>query len=219
MRRNPLRSAALVVLTIIAGSWSVAARQAPAGAALPVSPAPPAAAARQPPPQYFERMLQQQAQTDKTWRDAAAGYMQVDKITYRSQAGDMDIPYWVFQPLTIRGPKLHPALVWTHENIRGHLYEHYIPYIREATAKGYIVIAPEYRGSIGYGKAFYDAIDYGGREVDDVVTAVEMSEDEVSGGRSGAHRDHRMEPRRDDHAPLRSRGTRRCSRRRSRWCR
>lgn len=28
------------------------------------------------------------------------------------------------------------------------------------------------RGSIGYGKKFYDAIDYGGAEVDDVVTAV-----------------------------------------------
>ena len=61
-----------------------------------------------------------------------------------------------------------------HENIRGHLYEHYIPYIREATSKGYVVIAPEYRGSIGYGKEFYDAIDYGGGEVDDVVTAVDV---------------------------------------------
>ena len=64
--------------------------------------------------------------------------------------------------------------MWVHENIRGHLYEHYIPYIREATAKGYVVIAPEYRGSIGYGQAFYDAIDYGGREVDDVVTAADV---------------------------------------------
>jgi dipeptidyl aminopeptidase/acylaminoacyl peptidase len=64
--------------------------------------------------------------------------------------------------------------VWVHENIRGHLYEHYIPYIREATSRGYVVIAPEYRGSIGYGKAFYDAIDYGGAEVDDVVTAVDV---------------------------------------------
>jgi dipeptidyl aminopeptidase/acylaminoacyl peptidase len=61
-----------------------------------------------------------------------------------------------------------------HENIRGHLYEHYIPYVREATSQGYVVIAPEYRGSIGYGKAFYDAIDYGGAEVDDVVTAVDV---------------------------------------------
>ena len=81
----------------------------------------------------------------------------------------MDIPAFVFQPLTVRGAKGHPAIVWVHENIRGHLYEHYIPYIREATAKGYVVIAPEYRGSIGYGKAFYDAIDYGGLEVDDVL--------------------------------------------------
>ena len=122
----------------------------------------------------FDRMLQQQEQTDKTFREAAAGFMQVEKITYRSSAGDLDIPAWVFQPLTIRGPKQHPALVWTHENIRGHLYEHYIPYIREATARGYIVIAPEYRGSVGYGQPFYDAIDYGGKEVDDVVTAADV---------------------------------------------
>jgi len=122
----------------------------------------------------FDRQLQQQAETDKTWRAASDGVMQMDKITYRSSVGDMDIPAFVFQPLKIRGSKGHPAIVWVHENIRGHLYEHYIPYIREATAKGYVVIAPEYRGSIGYGKVFYDAIDYGGNEVDDVVTAVEI---------------------------------------------
>jgi dipeptidyl aminopeptidase/acylaminoacyl peptidase len=121
----------------------------------------------------FDRMLQQQVETDKTWRAASAGFMQMEKITYRSKVGDMNIPAFVFQPLTLRGAKGHPAIVWVHENIRGHLYEHYIPYIREATARGYIVIAPEYRGSVGYGKEFYDAIDYGGNEVDDVVTAVD----------------------------------------------
>jgi dipeptidyl aminopeptidase/acylaminoacyl peptidase len=119
----------------------------------------------------FARMLRQQAETDRTWRAASDGFMRVDKITYRSSKADLDIPAFVFQPLRIRGPRQHPAIVWVHENIRGHLYEHYIPYIREATAQGFVVIAPEYRGSIGYGKAFYDAIDYGGAEVDDVVTA------------------------------------------------
>src|SRR6476659_3421510 len=122
----------------------------------------------------FDRMLQQQAETDKTWRVASDGFMQFDKITYRSKVGDLDIPAFVFQPLKLRGAKGHPALVCVHENIRGHLYEHYIPYIREATARGYVVIAPEYRGSIGYGKTFYDAIDYGGLEVDDVVTAADV---------------------------------------------
>jgi dipeptidyl aminopeptidase/acylaminoacyl peptidase len=98
----------------------------------------------------------------------------MEKITYRSRLGDLDIPAFVFQPLTPGTAKTRPALVWVHENIRGHLYEHYIPFIRDATAKGYVVIAPEYRGSIGYGKRFYDAIDYGGTEVDDVVTAVKV---------------------------------------------
>src|SRR3954447_8309849 len=132
----------------------------------------PAAAARQVQrAPDFNRQLQQQADTDRTWRAASDGFMQIEKITYRSRAGDLDIPAFVFQPLKLRGAKGHPALVWVHKNIRGHLYEHYIPYIREATARGYIVIAPEYRGSIGYGKNFFEAIDYGGAEVDDVVTA------------------------------------------------
>jgi dienelactone hydrolase len=124
--------------------------------------------------QYFDEMLERQADTDRAWREASAGYMRMDKILYRSRADGLEIPAFVFQPLTLSGPGQHPGLVWVHENIRGHLYEHYIPYIREATSRGYIVIAPEYRGSIGYGKAFYDAIDYGGAEVDDVVTAVDV---------------------------------------------
>jgi dipeptidyl aminopeptidase/acylaminoacyl peptidase len=125
----------------------------------------------------FDRMVQQQAATDSRWRAASEGHMRMDKFTYRSRAGDLDIPVFVFQPLQTGAPRTHSALVWVHENIRGHLYEHYIPYIRAATSKGYVVIAPEYRGSIGYGKAFYDAIDYGGREVDDVVTAVQVLEE------------------------------------------
>jgi len=100
--------------------------------------------------------------------------MRMEKISYRSRVGDLDIPAFLFQPLTLGSARSAPGLVWVHENIRGHLYEHFIPFIRDATARGYIVIAPEYRGSIGYGRAFYDAIDYGGAEVDDVVTAARV---------------------------------------------
>jgi dipeptidyl aminopeptidase/acylaminoacyl peptidase len=119
----------------------------------------------------FARMLRQQVETDRVWREASVGYMEMEKISYRSTAGDLDIPAFVFLPLRTRGLRAHAALVWVHENIRGHLYEHYIPYVREATARGFVVIAPEYRGSIGYGRRFYDAIDYGGAEVTDVATA------------------------------------------------
>ena len=121
----------------------------------------------------FEDMRVRQAATDEAWRRASLGFMRMEKITYRSRADNLEIPAFVFQPLET-GRAGHPALVWTHEDIRGHLYEHYIPYIREATARGFVVIAPEYRGSIGYGRAFFDAIDYGGAEVDDIATAAEV---------------------------------------------
>ena len=122
----------------------------------------------------FERQLRQQAATDRTWRAGSEGYMRMEKISYRSGAGDLEVPAFVFRPFGAAAPASAPALVWVHEDIRGHLYEHYIPYIRDAVARGYVVVAPEYRGSIGYGEKFYDAIDYGGAEVDDVVAAVDV---------------------------------------------
>src|SRR5689334_8072415 len=134
--------------------------------------------ATQTPPQQrepdFAQQIARQADTDKTWRDASEGVMKMEKTTYKSRVGGLEIPVFVFQPLTLRGPKGHPALVWVHPDIRGHVYEYYIPYVREAIARGYVVVAPEYRGSVGYGKEFYDAIDYGGAEVDDVLTSVDF---------------------------------------------
>jgi dipeptidyl aminopeptidase/acylaminoacyl peptidase len=129
------------------------------------------------PPPAFERMLRDQVATDALWRAASEQAMRMEKITYRSRIDGLEIPAFVFQPLEPAPDRARPALVWVHENIRGHLYEHFIPYVREATAQGYVVIAPEYRGSIGYGEALYDAIDYGGAEVDDVVTAVKVLRD------------------------------------------
>src|SRR5262249_4188812 len=83
------------------------------------------------------------------------------------------------QPLVTRGPRAHAALVWVHPDIQGHLYEYYIPYVREAVSRGYIVIAPEYRGSIGYGQPFFEALDYGGAEVDDGLSSVDYLKQEV----------------------------------------
>ncbi len=122
----------------------------------------------------FDRLQREQAESERRWREASVGFMRMDKISYRSRAGDLDIPAFVFQPLQTGALASSAALVWVHENIRGRLYEHYIPYIREATTRGYVVIAPEYRGSIGYGRELYEAIDYGGAEIDDVVSAVDV---------------------------------------------
>jgi dipeptidyl aminopeptidase/acylaminoacyl peptidase len=165
-----LAGACLALLTLV-GVLSAGAspdQSHGSGEGLPIPrPAPPLAATHP----DFGRMLRQQAQTDRAWQAASVGFMAMEKISYRSSHDGLEIPAFVFRPIHSDDLHRHPALVWVHEDIRGHLYEHYIPYIREAVARGYLVIAPEYRGSIGYGRAFYDAIDYGGAEVDDVVTA------------------------------------------------
>lgn len=122
----------------------------------------------------FAAEQQRQARSDATWKKAAAGVMQFEQITYKSRKDGLEIPAYVFKPLKLRGPKGHAAIVWVHPDIRGYMYEYYIPYVREAIQKGYIVIAPEYRGSRGFGQAYWDDIDYGGAEVDDVVTAVDI---------------------------------------------
>jgi dipeptidyl aminopeptidase/acylaminoacyl peptidase len=43
--------------------------------------------------------------------------------------------------------------------------------VRELMELGYVVVAPEYRGSTGYGSAYAKAVDYGGKENDDVLGA------------------------------------------------
>lgn len=120
-----------------------------------------------------DREVEQQKVTDETWRKGSDGLMKMEKISYKSAAGGMNIPAFVFTPLQPRGAKGHPALVWVHPDIRGHVYEYYIPYVQEAVKRGYVVIAPEYRGSYGYGAEHYDAIDYGGEEVTDVTSATD----------------------------------------------
>jgi dipeptidyl aminopeptidase/acylaminoacyl peptidase len=123
--------------------------------------------------QMIAAQSEEQKRTDDVWRRASEGYMKMEKVTYKSKVDGFPIPAFVFTPLQPRGSKGHPALVWVHPDIRGHLYEYYFPYVREAVKRGYVVIAPEYRGSYGYGAEHYDAIDYGGAEVDDVATAVD----------------------------------------------
>jgi dipeptidyl aminopeptidase/acylaminoacyl peptidase len=111
--------------------------------------------------------------TDERYARASQGVLDFQKITYRSSVGDMDIPAYLFQPLKKRGPKGHAAMVWVHGGVHGNWGVNMFPFVREAVERGYVVICPEYRGSTGYGEAHHLAIDYGGYEVDDTISAVE----------------------------------------------
>ncbi len=79
------------------------------------------------------------------------------------------VKFWayVFIPTKIDRSKKYPLIVLPHGGVHADFTTYYTHIIREMMAQGYIVVAPEYRGSTGYGKSFYEKIDYGGLEVDD----------------------------------------------------
>jgi dipeptidyl aminopeptidase/acylaminoacyl peptidase len=105
--------------------------------------------------------------------DLCKGIIDFKKVSYRSSVGDLDIPAYLFQPLEKRGARGHAALVWVHGGVHGNWGITMFPFVKEAVARGYVVIAPDYRGSTGYGEAYHQAIDYGGYEVDDAMSAAE----------------------------------------------
>jgi dipeptidyl aminopeptidase/acylaminoacyl peptidase len=121
----------------------------------------------------YERQIQAKAETDKRYAEVAKGIVDFQKISYRSSVGDLDIPAYLFQPLKKRGAKGHAAMVWVHGGVHGDWAATYWPFVREAVERGYVIIAPEYRGSTGYGEKHYKEIDYGGYEIEDVLTAVD----------------------------------------------
>ncbi len=119
----------------------------------------------------YESAIEGKARTDSIYLAVTQGVVDYKKITYRSRIGDMDIPAYLFQPLEKRGPRGHAAMIWVHGGVHGNWGVTMWPFVREAVERGYVIICPEYRGSTGYGKEHHNAIDYGGYEIDDVMTA------------------------------------------------
>jgi dipeptidyl aminopeptidase/acylaminoacyl peptidase len=66
------------------------------------------------------------------------------------------------------GEQKRPLMILVHGGVHGNLDSSYVHILRELLKQGYAVLAPEYRGSSGYGKEFWELIDYGGLEVEDV---------------------------------------------------
>jgi dipeptidyl aminopeptidase/acylaminoacyl peptidase len=118
---------------------------------------------------------------DVLWHFKVGDVATVDKVRYTSKpdritnptgqgAGNpMIIPAYVFAPKSLRGKA--PLIVFVHGGVHGDFNTYYAHIVRELIDQGYVIVAPEYRGSTGYGGSFYDAIDYGGAEIDDVKAA------------------------------------------------
>lgn len=78
---------------------------------------------------------------------------------------------YVFIPRDLDRDEKQPLLVFPHGGVHGHFDTRYVTVLRELLTQGYTIVAPEYRGSIGYGRRTYEAIDYGGLEIEDTFAA------------------------------------------------
>ncbi len=80
------------------------------------------------------------------------------------------VKFWtyVFIPNNIDVDKKYPLIVLPHGGVHADFTTYYAHIVRELISQGYVVVAPEYRGSTGYGKSHYEKIDYGGLETEDV---------------------------------------------------
>ena len=128
---------------------------------------------------------------DALWYFRVGDLASVDKVHYTSPkperttnptgqgAGNpMIIPAYVFTPKNLRGKA--PLIILVHGGVHGDFNTWYAHIVRELIDQGYVILAPEYRGSTGYGGDFYEQIDYGGAEIDDVKAGRDWAVENLS---------------------------------------
>ena len=125
------------------------------------------------PPGNYARDMAAKRVTDSVYEARSGGVMEFRKVTYKSAVDGLEIPAYLFAPLAKRGERGHAAMVWVHGGVHGNWGTTMFPFVREAVQRGYVIITPDYRGSTGYGETFHNLIDYGGKELDDVASAVD----------------------------------------------
>ena len=94
------------------------------------------------------------------------------------------VPAYLFVPKNLDRTKKHPAIVWVHgdgvnQNYDGwHVQRNYAVYYsfhQYLLQQGYVVLAPDYRGSIGYGSAWREGVymDVGGHDFKDAAMSAD----------------------------------------------
>ncbi len=118
------------------------------------------------------------------WRERLADVAVVEKVRFTgpppkgtnnlpspSGSNDVIVSAMTFVPKA-KGPRKLPFIVLAHSEIHGNVAsDEDANVVRELIEQGYAVIAPDYRGSSGYGPDYWKLIDYGGLEIEDVHAA------------------------------------------------
>jgi len=96
-------------------------------------------------------------------------------VHYPSRDGKWTIPAFVYMPYNLPRQQVSPAIVYIHGGPTSQTVDSFNRFVQYMVNQGYIVIAPNYRGSSGYGKEFQQAnlFDMGGGDLQDVLAAAD----------------------------------------------
>jgi dipeptidyl aminopeptidase/acylaminoacyl peptidase len=96
-------------------------------------------------------------------------------VHFPSKDGKWQISAFVYVPYNAERNGKNAAIVWIHGGPTDQFENSFARNVQFLVNQGYFVIAPNYRGSTGYGKEFEDAdrFDMGGGDLDDVISSAE----------------------------------------------
>jgi dipeptidyl aminopeptidase/acylaminoacyl peptidase len=96
-------------------------------------------------------------------------------VHYPSKDGKWTISALVYVPYNLPRNGEHPAIVYVHGGPTAQTVNTFNRFVQYMVNQGYLVIAPNYRGSTGYGKEFQQAnlFDMGGGDLQDVLAAAD----------------------------------------------
>jgi dipeptidyl aminopeptidase/acylaminoacyl peptidase len=96
-------------------------------------------------------------------------------VHYPSKDGKWTISAFVYVPYNLPRKGEHPAIVYVHGGPTAQTMNTFNRFVQYMANQGYFVIAPNYRGSTGYGKEFQQAnlFDMGGGDLQDVLAAAD----------------------------------------------
>lgn len=115
-----------------------------------------------------------QRTAEKTADDERVASLAADRMVFRRvvipSSDGLPIPAYLFEPQDLAAAP-RAAVLFLHGGEHGTFGSRSVPRVEGLVQAGFVVLAPDYRGSSGYSQEFHDSADYGGKEIDDVIAS------------------------------------------------
>src|SRR6266487_798633 len=106
--------------------------------------------------------------------DAEDNFVNPHLVVYPSY-DETPIASFLYIPANIKPDNSHPAIIYPHGGPQWEHFNSWYPRLQYFVSHGYVVMAPNFRGSTGFGREFTESLrkDCGGGDLKDLVAATE----------------------------------------------